>query len=97
MPTYEELMAQKAKLQEQLEAARVQELETVILQVRQIIEEYGLTAEDIGRAPRRGRCTATKTPAAAKYLDPKAGATWSGRGRAPAWIANKNRDKYLIA
>jgi hypothetical protein len=31
-----------------------------------------------------------------KYLDPKTGATWSGRGRAPAWIAGANdRSKFL--
>jgi hypothetical protein len=33
----------------------------------------------------------------AKYLDPKTGARWSGRGRAPAWIAGvKDRSKFLI-
>lgn len=96
MPTYKELMAQKAKLEAQLEAARAQELETVTLQVRQIIEDYGLTAEDIGLSPRRGRRAGTKAVAAAKYLDPKTGATWSGRGRAPAWIVGKNRDRFLI-
>jgi hypothetical protein len=32
------------------------------------------------------------------YQDPKSGATWSGRGRAPAWIAKaKDRSKLLIA
>ncbi|WP_338069350.1 H-NS family nucleoid-associated regulatory protein [Paraburkholderia phosphatilytica] len=32
------------------------------------------------------------------YQDPKSGATWSGRGRAPAWLANvKDRTKFLIA
>ncbi|CAM2192098.1 DNA-binding protein H-NS [Paraburkholderia kururiensis] len=35
---------------------------------------------------------------APKYHDPKSGATWSGRGRAPAWIAGaKDRTKFLIA
>jgi DNA-binding protein H-NS len=34
----------------------------------------------------------------AKYVDPKTGATWTGHGRAPAWIANaKNRDKFLAS
>src|ERR1700759_3230118 len=38
------------------------------------------------------------TPGVAKYVDPKTGATWTGRGRAPAWIANaKNRDKFLAS
>lgn len=95
MATYKELLAQKAKLEEQLESARVKELETVILQVREIVAEYGLTAEDLGLAPRRGRGTVKKAPVAPKYRDPKTGATWSGRGRAPAWVG-KNRDKFLI-
>jgi len=33
---------------------------------------------------------------AQKYRDEKSGATWTGRGRAPAWIAGKNRDDFLI-
>ena len=37
-------------------------------------------------------------PQPAMYQDPKSGATWSGRGRAPAWIAEaKDRSKFLIA
>ncbi|WP_322048072.1 H-NS family nucleoid-associated regulatory protein, partial [Paraburkholderia sp. J67] len=39
--------------------------------------------------------TAGASPA--KYQDPKSGATWSGRGRAPDWIKGaKNRDRFLI-
>ncbi|KQR76630.1 hypothetical protein ASG35_16515 [Burkholderia sp. Leaf177] len=35
---------------------------------------------------------------APKYLHPKTGATWTGHGRAPAWIAQvKDRTKFLIA
>jgi DNA-binding protein H-NS len=37
-------------------------------------------------------------PQPAMYRDPKTGATWSGRGRAPAWLAGaKDRTKFLIA
>jgi DNA-binding protein H-NS len=37
-------------------------------------------------------------PQPAMYQDPKSGATWSGRGRAPAWLANvKDRSRFLIA
>jgi DNA-binding protein H-NS len=39
-----------------------------------------------------------KGPQPAKYLDPKTGATWSGRGPAPVWLAAaKDRSKFLIA
>ena len=38
-----------------------------------------------------------KGPQPAKYRDPKSGATWSGRGPAPAWLAGaKDRTKFLI-
>ena len=39
-----------------------------------------------------------KGPQPAKYLDPKTGAKWSGRGPAPAWLAAaKDRTRFLIA
>ncbi|WP_299707640.1 H-NS family nucleoid-associated regulatory protein [Caballeronia sp.] len=39
-----------------------------------------------------------KGPLAAKCLDPKTGATWRGRGPAPAWLAAaKYRTRFLIA
>ncbi|CAJ0783431.1 H-NS histone family protein [Ralstonia chuxiongensis] len=94
MATYKDLLAQKEQLELQLEAARVAELEAVIAHTRQIVAEYGLTAQDIGLASkgkkRKGMAVAPK------YADPKTGATWSGRGRAPAWIAGKNFDRFLI-
>lgn len=38
-----------------------------------------------------------KGPQPAMYRDPKSGATWSGRGRTPAWLAGaKDRTKFLI-
>ncbi|MGF6937094.1 hypothetical protein OKW41_006256 [Paraburkholderia sp. UCT70] len=38
-----------------------------------------------------------KGPQPAKYADPKSGATWSGRGPAPTWLAGaKDRTKFLI-
>ncbi|AXW61203.1 DNA-binding protein [Ralstonia solanacearum] len=94
MATYKDLLAQKAKLEEQLAAAHAAELEAVIAQTRQIVAEYGLTAEDLGFSTKAKK---RKGGAAApKYQDPKTGATWTGRGRAPAWIAGKNFDRFLI-
>ncbi|MFP3559554.1 H-NS family nucleoid-associated regulatory protein, partial [Paraburkholderia sp. SIMBA_049] len=38
-----------------------------------------------------------KGPQPPKYRDPKSGATWSGRGPAPAWLSSaKDRTKFLI-
>ncbi len=48
----------------------------------------------VGAAAHKGQ---RKGPQPAKYLDPKTGATWSGRGPAPAWLAAaKDRTRFLI-
>ncbi|MBM5584969.1 H-NS family nucleoid-associated regulatory protein [Burkholderia pseudomallei] len=96
MATYLELKAQAEALAQQAEEARLAELESIITTMREQIAEYGITAEQLfggRRAPSRS----TRAPSAPKYRDPKTGATWTGRGRAPQWIAQaKNRARFLI-
>jgi DNA-binding protein H-NS len=98
MATYKELKAQMAALAEQTEAARAAEFQAIVNDIRAKVSEYGITEKDIFGS-RRGRPAKAKTaaPIAAKYRDPKTGATWSGRGRAPTWIKDaKNRGRFLI-
>ena len=93
MATYKQLLEQKAVLDARLEAAREEHRNEGLAKVFATMEEFGLTVDDLvgkRRAPKK------TGPVPAKYRDPKTGATWSGRGRAPAWIG-KNRDKFLIA
>ncbi len=89
-----------AALQAEADALRAQELKAVIADLRAKVAEYGLTEQDVfgrRRAPRAKRTAATKGASVPKYRDPKTGATWSGRGRAPVWIAKvRNRDRFLI-
>ncbi|WP_175813573.1 H-NS histone family protein [Burkholderia contaminans] len=96
MATYLEIKAQAEALALQAEEARLAELDAIISSIREQVAEYGITPEQVfGR--RRVVATGTHTPVAPKYKDPKSGATWSGRGKAPRWIANaKNRDRFLI-
>ncbi|SEJ75943.1 H-NS family nucleoid-associated regulatory protein [Paraburkholderia diazotrophica] len=105
MATLENLQAKIAKLQAQAELIARNESSTVIAKIRDIMERHGLTTADIEAhlgGKKRGRKPGVKVasrPAtgAAKYQDPKTGATWTGHGRAPAWIANaKDRTKFLI-
>jgi len=99
MATFRELKAQADSLLQQAEQARQAELRTVIEEIRARVEEYELTPEQIfGRKLGGARNSRNaRTPAPAKYRDPKTGATWSGRGREPAWIKGKRRERYLIA
>ncbi|WP_370889550.1 H-NS family nucleoid-associated regulatory protein [Caballeronia sp. RCC_10] len=65
------------------------------------MKEHGLTIDDLtnrGRAGPAKNSVGAPLAATGKYRDPKTGATWSGRGRAPAWIANaKNRARFLVS
>lgn len=99
MPTYKELVQQIEKLQKQAEDARKKELNEVITDLKAKIKQYGLTASDLGLG--RGKASAGKSNVKPKYRDPKTGATWSGRGRAPKWLAEaeaagKKRESFLI-
>lgn len=37
-----------------------------------------------------------KAQVSAKYHNPNTGQTWSGRGKPPKWIANKERAQFEI-
>lgn len=102
MATYKQLLAEREKIEAQIAEVRASEIASVIEQIRALMTEYELTVEDL--APKRGRgrpasgvkaVVVPRSEVPPKYQDPKTGATWSGRGRAPAWLG-KNRDRFLI-
>jgi DNA-binding protein H-NS len=96
MATYKEMQVQLAKLSQQAEEARAAEAQAAIEDIRVMVAEYGLTEKDVfggKRAGQQGKKTATVAP---KYRHPKTGAEWSGRGREPAWIKGKNRERFAI-
>lgn len=89
-----DLKAQLEKTQSELEAAIAAESTTVLADIRGKVALYGFTEKDVFG---RKRSAAAGSSVAAKYQNPKTGETWSGRGRAPAWIKDvANRDKFLI-
>ncbi|RQR59887.1 H-NS histone family protein [Burkholderia sp. Bp9125] len=97
--TFSDVKAQIEALQIEADALRAAEMEAVLADVRAKIAEYGLTEQDVfGRKRTRAKgASSSKPQSAPKYRDPKTGATWSGKGRAPAWIANaKRRERFLI-
>lgn len=90
--TYKELIAQRTALEAQIETARKQELIDVVAQIRGLIQDYGLTADDIFAARRTSTISV-----APKFRDPETGKTWTGRGKEPTWIKGKDRNQYAIA
>lgn len=105
MATLEQIQAKLKKLQAQAEAIVAKQSSAVLEKIRGLTEKHGLTTADIDahvgnkkRGPKAGDKAAAKTAkSVAKYRDPKSGATWSGHGRAPGWVANvKDRSKFLF-
>ncbi|KWI31951.1 H-NS histone family protein [Burkholderia stagnalis] len=98
--TFSDVKAQIEALQIEADALRAAEIEAVLADVRAKVAEYGLTEQDVfgrKRTIREKGASSSKPQSAPKYRDPKSGATWSGKGRAPAWIANaKRRERFLI-
>ncbi len=95
--SYKELLAQREALEQAIAKARQNEISSAVAKARELVAEYGLTAQDIfpGRTAKSASSKAT-SKVAAKYRDTVTGQTWTGRGKAPKWIDGKDRSAYLI-
>ena len=85
MPSYKELKTQIAKLQQEAEAALRKEKDDVVSRIHALMDDYHLTLGDLRRTS-KSAVAKTAQKVAAKYRNPLTGVTWSGRGRAPAWV-----------
>lgn len=82
MPSYSELMKQIEALKKQAEEIRSTERAEAILKIREMISDFGITAEQLGfkvSSPPAGK----KAPI--RYRDAH-GNAWSGRGHRPGWL-----------
>jgi DNA-binding protein H-NS len=98
MTTYKELKAQAEALLRQAEVARRAEIASVVAEIQAKMKEYGISIDDLKPGARKSK---TRGPAAAKYRNPATGESWSGRGRAPKWLAEElarggSKDAFLV-
>lgn len=91
---YKTLLQQKAQLEAQIAAVLKTEQADAIAQARALIEQFGLTQEDVFSAA-KGK-TGTRTVGEPKFRDPNTGATWTGRGKPPNWIQGQDRSAFAI-
>ncbi|ACC69310.1 H-NS histone family protein [Paraburkholderia phymatum] len=98
MSSYRELLAQREKLEKQIEEAKAREYAEVLNEIKQKMADYGITLAELGGSRAKAVKTAGRPRAgvAPKYRDPASGSTWSGRGKPPRWIAGQEREKFLI-
>ncbi len=101
MASYKELIQQREALEQAIAAARQSELTQALNQVKALVSDFGLTADDVFgtgakvRVPKVSSKPSGKV--APKYRDPATGSTWTGRGKAPKWIQDKDRSLFVIA
>ena len=92
-----QIKKQIESLEREAETVRKREVAGVIERIKQAIDFYGLTVEDLfgeepksqtksKAVPRQAAKKATETRAKAKYKDPDSGKTWTGHGKRPGWF-----------
>ncbi len=88
--TYRELLAEQRELDARITAAKEGERGQALVTIRDLMAQFDITPAEL--TAKRGQ---KKTgPHPAKYRHPDSGATWSGKGRVPQWIAGKDRSAF---
>lgn len=84
------------QIAERATAARTDALKTVLAAIKQ----HSFTAAELGLAVapkvKTEKIKVAGAKVAAKYRDHVSGAEWTGRGKAPNWLAGRDKDEFLI-
>lgn len=113
MKSAKQIDAAIQKLLRQKELLLSRQRMPIIREVLAKMGKHGITVEDLQAVVKRGRPGRAKVgravkspsvirnPVVPKYLHPDTGATWSGRGRPPRWVAEAeaagtSREKFAI-
>jgi DNA-binding protein H-NS len=94
MASYIELQNQIAELQRAAEEARAQEIQGAIEQIKKLMQDYGLSINDIVSSGKK-RGGKAKADGVVQFRDNE-GNTWSGRGRMPGWLQGKDKEQYRV-
>lgn len=109
--TVNEIKMQIAVLEAKAARLAAEETRAAVGKVRALMNQLGVTLEHLSAASLREGAKGRKPNASGKtgtgkrggkgvprYRDPETGATWTGFGRAPRWIAEAaNRDAFLVS
>lgn len=84
MSSVQELLAQKAAIEQQIAEAQRSERAEAVAKVRALMAEHGLSLADLSSKSASPKRSGAKV--APKYRDAATGNTWSGRGLQPKWL-----------
>jgi DNA-binding protein H-NS len=86
MTTLQDLLAQRAALEQEIEATQKRERNDALGKVRSLMAEYGLTVADLAGKTSVKPSSTSGNKVAAKYRNVATGDSWSGRGLKPKWL-----------
>lgn len=97
MSKYLELTAELSKLNLKIDAAFAGQKATAIREIQGKMDEWGIPLQDL-QVVRSGRqyVPIKSGRYVPRYRDPDSGATWSGKGPEPFWIAGKDRTAFAL-
>lgn len=93
MSVLKELLAKKAQLELEIQEARRGEAAGALDDVRQQVQIYGFTPDDVFGKP---STKVTRAPSTQLFRNPANGNTWTGRGRRPDWLKGKDIEQFRI-
>jgi len=95
MTSYAEYVEQIVKLQALAEAARKDEITGAIQKIKDLMQLHGVSVGDLASGS-RAKSTKAKSTVAPQFKNPETGEMWTGRGRAPLWLAGKDKEQFRI-
>lgn len=89
MATYEEIKQGFQQMQQELQEAWQKERPIILNKVKDLIQEFNFTVEELGLAEPKSVRIARR-----RYRDPKSDEFWSGIGRPPRWLKQRMEEGY---
>ena len=97
MSRYDELLAQKAEIEAELERLHETARTDAIEHIKQLVSKFGIKDTEVFDRPSRTRIVVQDVEALKpKYRNPDTGETWAGRGRRPLWMSLRPEHELLI-
>jgi len=94
MSKYEDLVKQREALDRQIKEMQHRDKTEAIEKIKSLIQLHNITAAEVFTRNMGSGQSYRKVPP--KYRNPQTDELWTGRGKAPLWIAGKDRELFLI-
>ena len=91
-----ELRDLRSAIDAHLKSLQSEAREEATKRVQALVKDFDLQPEEIFKFAKQRSKGGSTGKVAPKYRDPASGATWTGRGKAPAWIAGQDRGAFAI-